>query len=270
MSRSNGSLGWRVAIMALASAAIVAATAFPRSAAAEMATVFASNFNAVPLGPFTNANKLLAWSQVPVGDLVDFDAAGNFFSIVADADGSRYCRIWYPANQAGMGSKDYHIRLHAPVAYPITVEYDFMLEAGSDISFGPGKIPARVTIGTMDTNPVGVLAMWNWSSRQGTNAKPYGAILQNQPDGAQLAQPPAYTPTNVTFGNWDHFKMVFGPGIASWERNGQLVHSQTNTGTIKATDPAMVGFGFWNGGGAWVGPDKWGRIKNIVVTIGTP
>jgi hypothetical protein len=35
MSRSNGSLGWRVALMAFASAAIVAATAFPRSAAAD-------------------------------------------------------------------------------------------------------------------------------------------------------------------------------------------------------------------------------------------
>lgn len=234
----------------------------------------ASNFNAAPLGPFTNASKLLAWPGAIIDN--DADPSGTFFEIVTGGRfGDQCCRMKYPANSVGENSHFYTIPLGAP-GVPVVYEMDWLFEPNFDMSHGPGKIAPMLIWGGRSGANGGTDSFVVWESAITTGPKRFNPAVQNQQNPSSFPSnfiAPYYT-KNIVPGVWNHWRVetMGGPsGYGAFELDGVKLATVpvpgAGMGNTLATNSVKLEVGYWAGGGAGSGPqvDSFARHDNLRV-----
>lgn len=234
---------------------------------------YSVNFNLVPLGPFTHANKLTAWQGATIDS--DADPNGTFFTIVSGGlGGGQCCQMKYGAGLFGEGNQFYSIPLGAP-GVPMVTQFDILFVPGFDMSRGSGKIAPLLIWGGRSGANGGTDTMVIWESAVTTNPKRYNPVFQNQQSPSsfpsELIAPVIYTPTNIVPGQWDTWRTetMGGPGgYVKFARNGvNIPVAIASTGNTLAGNSIKLEVGFWAGGGAANAPlvDSYTLQTNIQV-----
>ncbi len=229
-------------------------------------------YDLVPLGPLTHANKSILWPKDGNGEpniIFDDDPNGNFQSIINDPTKGKCTQHLYPANTVGGAGHAYQLGLPAPTA-AVTLEFDFLVKGGFDMTHGGGKIPPKVFWGLWSGANAGVVTMLWWSTTGGF----FDYVLQNQPDGTQYVQPVVHGPVFAR-DHWYHFQMEMlgGPsGYSKWWLDGAL--ALTHTGQVGNTaigqNAGIDICGFYGGGpGAAPPSDGFVLTANVHVFSGT-
>jgi hypothetical protein len=241
---------------------------------------FRSDFDACPLGPFTLANKQLAF---PGQNIDDGDPEGVFYEIV---DGGRYSndycnyrcvRMHYPVGAFGTGQQYFRIRLGRPNDV-VNVECEWMFEDGFDFPAGGddgGKCTPRIVWGELSA---------------GTSARVYWWHAEVHPDGKLRTEPfichfvdlaagkylgVNHTPAAVKTGQWYHFTLRFlgGPqGHGEIWVDGTLISVLGPQPTDTVNDSVLICFSsFFGGGGQGSAPtvDSYARIDRVHVWTGS-
>ncbi|HEX4570199.1 MAG TPA: hypothetical protein VH184_07225 [Dongiaceae bacterium] len=232
---------------------------------------FRSNFDAAPIGPLTTASKHLVWSDPSILSITDSDAAGALWSIVGGGrNGGQCSRAFY---QKGKVGEQGFYRLNLPPGQgPVAVEFDWMFESPFDMSGGPGKIGPFIVWGPRSGSAQGINTPLCWSSRITEGPKPWTWALQSRqgsaPSGNGQFIQGWYTDSNITIGQWYHWKMeMLGGASASarlWLDGEELFPPVADMSAVtNADDGIAIEFGFWSGGQNATAYDCWARLDNV-------
>jgi hypothetical protein len=223
---------------------------------------FRDNFAAAPDGPFTTANKKLAWPD-SVYTLNDPDPEGQFFSIVSDSRfaNGKACRMRYPAGSWGMHQQYYQLRVASPQTIA-NLEFSWLFEENFDLwppnpeKAGGGKIGPCINWGEVggETSKRGTRCMW-WYNGNGSlyQAGKWSPICQDQRSGDPKIKPSQYSPDVIKVETLYKFRVqvMGGPdGFANYWYNDQPLASSV-PGLLQVTpqDDVLFDFAFFAGGG---------------------
>lgn len=233
----------------------------------------ACNF-ACPLGPFTQANKLTAWGQLPAGmSLSDGRPDGAYWNIMAGGPDGNFCRMKYPGGAFGLNDQWYAINLGS-VADLVTITYRHRWV--SPISMpngGPGKQCPTIQWGpNQASHPNSIRSRFTWASNfSGSNpTKARNPVIETQA-GGELVQPP-FTAARIPLDVWEDCSISLkgGPGgSAAWTLGGTNLGTQYTLGASVLSDSVQAIFEHYSGGGAAVNAtDMYADISGITVQIG--
>lgn len=231
---------------------------------------FTSNFNAAPLGPLTTDNKHLVWPDPAILSISEADANGALWSIVTGGkNGGQCARAFY---QKGKVGEQGFYRLNLPPGKgAVSMEWDWLFESPFDMAGGPGKIGPFIVWGPR-SGPMGINTPICWESKITTQPKRWTCAVQSGagtgPYGNGQFVQNWYTPTNIAFDRWYHWKieMLGGPGSYAryWLDGVDLnvpVHDFSSV--TNANDTIAIEFGFWEGGAQAATYDCWARQDNV-------
>lgn len=233
-------------------------------------TTLICDFNRAPLGPFTNANKLAAWGQLPAGmSLTDGRQDGKYWNIMPGGPDGNFCRMTYPGGKFGTLDQWYSINL-GHVADLVTVKYRHRWISPLDMRNGPGKQAPCIEWGPNQgahANSLQQEIIWEASVKAGPKRR---NLISQQQNGAQLVQPPFYT-TAIVPDVWDDIEMWIDPlaRTMGWKLNGAVLTAHASVGTIDLNDSVRIAMRHFSGGGAPVNAaDMFADISGITVQIG--